>query len=313
VKRALAPFIAAIASLLIGFGQPNLAVAAPPEAPASDAFARFKREGDEAMISLRYEAALDAYKKAYETRREAALLYNIGRAHEALGQLPEALDNLVAFQKVATPEQLAKIGSLDSLIEGVRKRVATLVITSNINGARVLVRNQMAGVTPFAEPLRFNAGRAAIVVEAEGYEPIRREVDLPGGGQLVFDAPLARRDVSSLLRVTSAPGAHVLIDGRLVGDAPAEVRLGPGKHALLVRHDDAPEVATAVVLGEHEKRLVDVPLAINKPLTKRWWFWTGVSVLAAGGAVAIGVATTTEKKAPAGSISPGRLSTGFRF
>lgn len=104
-----------------------------------------------------------------------------------------------------------------------------------------------------------------------------------------------------------------MVDGRAVGDAPAEVRLGPGKHALVVQHDDAPEVATAVVLGEHEQRVVDVPLAISRPLVKRWWFWTGVGVLAAGGAVAIGVAATTERRFTPGTISPGRLVTGFRF
>jgi hypothetical protein len=81
----------------------------------------------------------------------------------------------------------------------------------------------------------------------------------------------------------------------------------------LVRHDDAPEVATAVVLGERESRVVDVPLAIDKPLTRRWWFWTGLGVLAAGGAVAIGVAATTERGAPPGSIPPGKVMTGFRF
>ncbi len=294
--------------------RPNLACAAPPAAPAvDDAFARFKREGDEAMISLSYQAALDAYPKEYDARHEPALLYNLGRAHQALGQFPEALDNLLAFQKVATPEQLSRVGSLDELVESVRKRVATLVITSNVVGARVLVRDVVLGVTPFSDPVRLASGRAAIVVEAEGYEPLHRDVDLPGAGQLVLDATLARRDVSSLLRVTSAPGAHVLVDGRLVGDAPAEVRIAPGKHALIVRHQDAPEVATSVILGEREHRLVDVPLAVDKPLTKRWWFWTGLGVLAAGGAVTIGVAARTTRGAPSGTIPPGRVSTGFRF
>jgi hypothetical protein len=314
MKRSLRLVLAALVAVAVSLALPSRADAAPPTAaPADDAFARFKREGDEAMISLRYDAALDAYQKAYDARHEPAILYNLGRAHEALGHFPEALDNLLAFQRVATPEQLARIGSLDALIDSVRRRVSTLVISSNVVGARVLVRSQLVGTTPFSQPVRLASGHAAIVVEAEGYEPLRQEVELPGAGQLVIDAKLSPRDVSSLLRVTSAPGARVLVDGRAVGDAPTEVRLPPGKHALVVRHADAPEVATSVVLGEREQRLVDVPLAVDKPLVKRWWFWTGVGVLAAGGAVALGVALTTQRAVPSGSIPPGRISTGFRF
>ena len=47
----------------------------------------------------------------------------------------------------------------------------------------------------------------------------------------------------------------------------------------------------------------------SKPITARWWFWTGIGVIVVGAATAVTVyALTTERSAPTGNFSPGQLA-----
>ncbi len=119
-----------------------------------------------------------------------ALLYNMGRALQALNRFPEALDRLEAFQVVAPPALLARVPRLGELIKDLRGRVTTLKVTSSTPGARLLVRSTVMSKLPLATPLRLSAGQAEVEVEAEGYFPFHRTVDLPGGGETTIDARL---------------------------------------------------------------------------------------------------------------------------
>src|SRR5262245_56384611 len=85
---------------------PRIAIAdrsAPTEQERSRA-AELKKKGDDAMVSLRYGDALAAYEEASALVDDPALLYNRGRALQGLGQFPEALEQLEAFQAKAPPE-----------------------------------------------------------------------------------------------------------------------------------------------------------------------------------------------------------------
>src|SRR5262249_30656935 len=115
--------------------------AAPPAAPEAHASrpAELKKSGDRAMDALRYADAYAAYSDVYALTLDPALLYNMGRALQALNRYPEALDRLEAFQVVAPPDLKARVPRLAELIAELRGRVTTLKVTSSVEGARVLV------------------------------------------------------------------------------------------------------------------------------------------------------------------------------
>src|SRR5215212_6386311 len=73
----------------------------PPADGVSDELraeaAAHKKSGDEAMDTFRFADALAAYTDAYAITKDTALLYNMGRALQALNRFPEALDKLEAF------------------------------------------------------------------------------------------------------------------------------------------------------------------------------------------------------------------------
>src|SRR6185295_7621747 len=77
--------------------------AAQERAPAADQAraSELKQRGDVAMDALRYGEAVDAYVQAYAISKDPALLYNRGRALQALGDFPGALEALESFSAAA--------------------------------------------------------------------------------------------------------------------------------------------------------------------------------------------------------------------
>ncbi len=78
-------------------------------------------EGDKAYAEARYEAALDAFQRAYELSSRPALLYNIGNAFERLGRHREAADTLREYLPHAKRSEKATI---EKRIENLEKRAA---------------------------------------------------------------------------------------------------------------------------------------------------------------------------------------------
>lgn len=226
---------------------------ATPATPAQQKeAAALKLRADSEMENLRYAEALADYTRAYDLSADPVLLYNRGRVLQALERFAEALDQIERFAHEAPPELKARVPKLQELLDDLGRRVSALTLRCDVPGARVLVRDTVVATTPVAGPIRINAGPAVVEVDADGYEPFRRSVLLPGGGALQVDATLTAKQ-------------------------PAPLEAG-GSSA-----------------------------AESRPITSRWWFWTGVGVIVVGGAV-LTVALLSDKPAGHGDIAPGQVS-----
>lgn len=295
-----------------GWASVCLLLAAPAalaQAPTAEAgaAAELKDAGDQAMRRLAYGAALERYREAYAIAPDPALLYNMGRALQALGRHPEALEQMEAFARDAPPELKARVPKLDELLSELRAKVSTLELVSNVAGARVLVRRRQIGTTPLAS-VRLNAGTASVEVLADGYHPYKKTVKLPGGSKLRLDVTLHSKTTTGVLEVSSpVTGASVFVDGKRVGTAPVQTMLGAGEHRVLVRREGYDEAETSAVVSVGRTTRLDVPLDAPPPITGRWWFWTGVGVVVVAGA-AITVALLTERDPDEGNIPPGQVS-----
>ncbi len=281
---------------------------AQPEAPSVTERAReLKKQGDAAMDQLRYEEALADYDAAYRLEQDPALLYNAARALQGLGRYPAALEKIEDFDRVAPPELKARAPALAALIAEIRSHVSKLTVSCKVPGARVLVRNTVVGTTPMDRPVALPSGKAVVEIEAEGYFPFRRAVDLPKGGVLLIEAQLVSRSTTGLLVVrTSVPGADVFVNGRALGVSPVETFVDAGDHTIAATHPDwrTTETSTTVAAGQRK----EVNLALKPPgLTSRWWFWAGIGAVVISG-VAVGIALNTERGAGTGDIAPGRVS-----
>jgi hypothetical protein len=292
-----------------------------PSAPATTVPADVdteKRQGDEAMIALRYEEALAHYRRAYEATKNPALLYNMGRAYEGLADFPKALDALEEFSEKAAPDLKARVPRLAELITDVRNRVATLILGSAVAGAEIRLGNRVLGQTkPGQTVFRVNSGPQTLAISHRDYFPFERALTLAAGKIETVDIVLASRTEQALLRVTSpVSGAAVVIDGVAIGNVPAEVPMKPGQHRIALSRDGYDRAETSVVVAAGEKKEVSVPMAVRETITSKWWFWTGIGVVLVAGGVATYIALTTEKSPTAGTIAPGTVkaeSWGIRF
>jgi hypothetical protein len=259
------------------------------------------------MDQDRYADAVVLYQRAYELSNDPALLYNQARASQALGDPVAALDLIERFEAEASPALKARVPDLAGLEADLRSRTSSLTVTCNVPGAELLLRGVVLGKAPFAAPIRTTAGHATIVVRAESYDAFEREIDLPSNGALTVDATLRLKDRRGFLLVKSVPGARVAFDGEAKGDAPVEVAALEGVHELRVEADGYdPKVSSVVIVtGAHKELSVD--LAKKPSILAKWWFWTAIGVVVAGG-VTTYVVVTSEKKAEPGSISPGVVS-----
>ncbi len=184
-------------------------------APArADDAADLKAKGDAALVSGNAQDALVAYKEAYAKNHDPALLYNMGRAHQNLGDLVAALDEYEAFDHEATPALRARVPGLPGLLKELRGKISQLAVSCNEEGATVTVRAKAVGKTPLTTALRVPAGHATVEVTKEGYFSYKTEVELTPGALAAVNAKLSSKTSSGLLVVTSPIiGALVAVDG----------------------------------------------------------------------------------------------------
>ena len=109
-------------------------------------------------------------------------------------------------------------------------RVGQLVVTSNVEGARISLDNRSARdwVTPHTFP-ELPAGSHALAVAKEGYDTEYRSVTVEGGRTKPINVDLAVPS-GTIRIVTNPPGAEVVIDGRLAGASPVQVPARVGMH-----------------------------------------------------------------------------------
>lgn len=300
---------------------PSVALAQnPPEGPPASALSadEEKRQGDEAMVSIRYEEALAHYRRAYEANKNPALLYNMGRAYEGLADFPKALEALEEFSEKAPPELKARVPKLEALLTDVRNRVATVIVSAPVAGAEIRVGNKVVGTTRQGQTiLRVNAGAAAISITHKEYFPFERPLRLVAGKIETVEVQLTSRSAEAVIVVSSPiAGAEVTVDGVSAGNVPAEVATKPGSHRVILRRAGYDPTETSVIVAAGERKPVSIEMSVHETITSTWWFWTGIGVVVAAGAVVAIVAATTEKSPSAGTIPPGTVKAeawGIRF
>jgi len=280
--------------------------AAPAPPPAADAAAadELKKQGDALMGDIRYEEALAKYRAAYELGANPALLYNQGRALEALSRFPEALTMLRAFDAKAPPELHARVPNLQKLIDDVANRTCLLTIVAK-QGATIRIGDVVLGTTPLSETRVNSSKNAKLTATLEGFEPDVREVALPGGGKQTVTFDLVSKDKTGILAIDSpVKGASVTVDGRAARQVPTEVRVPAGRHTIKLSatgyRDNTVDVEVAI--GERKPIIIEPG---EPPVYERWWFWTiGGVILAGGGAAGISAALLTEASPDEGTIPP---------
>ena len=103
---------------------------------------------------------------------------------------------------------------INAAYDVIRQHVGQLDVRCNIDGAHISINGTDAGTSPLTEPVHTEAGSAALVVVADGYDTVRRDVSVLAG-------QLNREEVE-LQRTASSPGFGT------ASPAPSHPSLVPG-------------------------------------------------------------------------------------
>ncbi|MBS2018350.1 MAG: PEGA domain-containing protein [Deltaproteobacteria bacterium] len=284
-----------------------------------------KKRGNQAMMELNYAQALEAYRAALALAPDDAVLhYNLGRALQAREEYPAALDALETFAKKASPELRARVPKLDELIQDVRGRIATIELTCSADApsatVRVGSRTTLTGCSPSKQIVRVAVPERRASLEVGFSDPrlqaqtARAEV-VGGGPSVAVTLAVLPKASSGRLVVKATPvSAKVAVDGVFRGTPPVEIPLGPGAHTVDIEADRHDAARVPVLIDVGATRELDIRLQQSAPLTSKWWFWTGLSVLAVGTGVLVWyLVEQPEGSATPGSIDPGLVPAGVRF
>ncbi|MCP4603347.1 MAG: PEGA domain-containing protein [Proteobacteria bacterium] len=132
-------------------------------------------------------------------------------------------------------------------------------VTTDVPGAAVYIDDKSAGqvgITPWGNVL--TAGKHKIWLEKPGYEPVEKEIEITLGEKVEYPVTLERLSFGTMLVKTNSEGAQVYLDGTLLGAAPYEDKVAPGRHKLEVIAEGMKNYTAEVVVerGRHTKTLV---------------------------------------------------------
>ena len=234
---------------------PALASAQPavPDAQARAAFDRGIADVD----ASRFANAVAAFEESYRLRPAAVVLFNLASAYSRLGRHQQAIATFERYLAEGgsrlPPERVqsvhARIAELRRGLPVVLLRVRPVPFTLTVDGRPQAVTGDELALDP---------GSHLLVASAPSRASQQREVTLAPGGRVTWDVELAAEGATAAPVVAAPVVAAPVVAAPVTGPAP-----------VVTPHPAQPLEGSAP------------PPAI----TSRWWFWTGIGAVVAGGTV----------------------------
>jgi hypothetical protein len=213
----------------------------------------FVVEPEDARISVNGGLLADAQTTSHELRPGSYLISIRADGYAGVDSLVRLSPNS-AFVFVARLQEAIFAGrETNDVTEEVRQVVSPepasggLAVTTNVEGARVMVDGRLIGLTPLSTSLP--AGSYRVSLEAEGHRPVTRTVEIVRGADVNVSETLAVQ--TGFVRVLVLPWGSIYTNGRLQvedTDIRHSIELPVGQNLIVAQHP---------VLGRLE-RTIDV-------------------------------------------------------
>jgi hypothetical protein len=173
-------------------------------APDPKAVARAKLiEGARLLSSGEYEDALASFQQAYEQVPSPKIFYNYGLALRGLGRNAEAITAFDQFLAEARDAANDKRADAERRRAELLKKVTTLEISSEIEGADIMIDGTSYGQTPRTKPIYLDGGNHLLSVRKGSSQHVQRLTAERGQKQTVV---VALTTTPPPLTVTPAAG-----------------------------------------------------------------------------------------------------------
>lgn len=230
------------------------------------------------------------FSQTVSAAQQAPSEFPASRLEESMGYLTTIEAELVRLEVHLDPADASV--AVDGRALVVERSGSSSVATAGLGAPGVIEQAPAATFGLVVDP-----GTHFIRVVAKGYADVTLTKTYAPGTKTTLDLELARLPAN--VRITSnVPDPIVTVDGADVGFAPVAVSRPAGTYRFVVRKPGFDTFDTKLVVLPGQD--VDLPAKMAEekiPVTKRWWFWTGIVATLAGGA-AITYALTRQDPAP---------------
>lgn len=189
------------------------------------------------------------------------------------------------------------IGLMSVLLLGA-VRDGTLQVLSLTEGATIHVDGREAGETPMHLPLALPPGEHTLRVSKPGHADYIDTFTINGGKETLLQIDLIA--VAAALKVSARPrGAEVIVDGKLLGEAPWSGDVQAGRRRVVIRapgHEPWRRTLRVELGEEYPIDVVLLPAAapVEEPWYTEPWIWIGAGALVTTAVVA-GVLLSSEE------------------
>jgi tetratricopeptide (TPR) repeat protein len=222
---------------------------------------------DDTVAPFRFGQSNPGWTEIATARSPENLSLDVGRYHLLVEKYRDFNVSQIEFRvRPSTVHHL-----LANLSQG--EFMAFLRVAANVEGAYVYLddkpkRRAAWGRTPHGELV--SGGKHSVLVEAPGYQPYFKSLELAHGEQRELDVQLVRVDYGYLRIDANAPEIKVAIDGKPVGvwrkgERPLEVKLDAGEHQVVIEasgykaYESMVETPRGQVLPLHAKMIETYP------------------------------------------------------
>jgi hypothetical protein len=163
---------------------PSVGLAQEAEGEQDDA-RTFYKAGKEAYEAGKYAEAEEAFQKAYDAKPHPTVLKSIAECKVQLGDLTGAIE---LFEKFLADPAASKKEEVQARVTELKGMMASLEVTSAPEGAAIALDGTDTGKTT-PSTFELAPGDHEVVLTAEGYEPLMKQVTLAKGqdGQVKAD------------------------------------------------------------------------------------------------------------------------------
>ena len=183
------------------------------------------------VVAGRWNSAINVYLDAWKVSRDPGYLYNI-----AVLYLVRLRDEARALDYAEKYSEQARNDSEKMEAEGLMRR-----IRNSIKGThgRIVVDVQPTSAEsviyvdgqPLGEENWITAGTHTLSVQASGYVPFSRDIDVVAGVETSYSVVMKTIEGQVAVRCLGG-GCRVIIDGDKIGQAPVQKTLSPGEHSV---------------------------------------------------------------------------------
>jgi hypothetical protein len=246
-------------------------LASTVRADETAALAAFQK-AEELAKQGKWSEACPLYEASYRADQQIGVLLHLADCHEQIGHTATSWAEFTDAAELAHQRQDSREGYAKGRADALAPRLAHLrIVPPATPPAGLVVRRDTTDVTALVgTDMAIDPGDHDLVASAPGRVEWHHQIAIGGPGSsatiaipelaLVPEKAVVPAAADGTLIVVTEPNAHIVLDNREVGVGRFEGKVRSGEHTLHVAAEGRRPYQGEIVIGEAEKRTMNLPL-----------------------------------------------------